>query len=49
MENRLVVAQGEGGRGGKDWEFEISRCKLVHILRGRPYYIAQGATFNILG
>ena len=29
-ENRLVVAKGEGGRGGKEWEFEISRCKLLY-------------------
>ena len=31
IENRLVVAKG-GGRGGMDWEFGISRCKLLHIL-----------------
>ena len=29
-ENRLVVAKGRGG-GGKDWEFGVSRCKLLHI------------------
>ena len=23
--------QGEGGKGEKDWEFEISRCKLLYI------------------
>ena len=26
-----MVAMGEGGGGGKDWEFGVSRCKLVHI------------------
>ena len=26
-ENRLVVAKGEGGM---DWEFRISRCKLLY-------------------
>ena len=31
IENRLVVAKGEVGWGGKDWEFGISRCKLVYI------------------
>ena len=31
MENRLVVAKGEGFGGRKDWEFGISRCKLVYI------------------
>ena len=31
IENRLVVAKEEGNGGGKDWEFGISRCKLVYI------------------
>ena len=30
-ENRLVVAKEEGSRGRKDWEFEISGCKLSYI------------------
>ena len=30
-ENRLVAAKGEGGRRGLDWEFGISRWKLVYI------------------
>ena len=29
-ENRLVVAKEGGVRGGLDWEFGISRCKLLH-------------------
>ena len=29
-ENRPVVAKGEGVGGGKDWEFGISRCKLLY-------------------
>ena len=29
-ENRLV-AKGEGVGGGMDWEFGISRCKLLYI------------------
>ena len=29
-ENRLVVAKGEGGEG-IEWEFGISRCKLLYI------------------
>ena len=29
-ENRLEVIKGEGGGGGMDWEFGISRCKLLH-------------------
>ena len=31
IQNRLVVAKGDGGRGGKDWEFGISRGKLLYI------------------
>ena len=26
-----MVAKGEGGGGGKNWECGISRCKLLHI------------------
>ena len=26
-----MVAKGEAGGGGKDWEFGVSRCKLVYI------------------
>ena len=29
-ENRLEVTQGEDRGRGKDWEFGISRCKLVY-------------------
>ena len=28
MENRLVVAKGGGGM---EWEFAVSRCKLLYI------------------
>ena len=31
IENRLVVAKGEGSGGGIDWELGISRCKLVYV------------------
>ena len=30
MENRLLVAEGVG-RSGMDWEFGVSRCKLLHL------------------
>ena len=33
IEDRLVVAKGGLGRGGKDWEFGISRGKLLYIGR----------------
>ena len=29
IENRLVVAKGAGS--GMDWEFEVSRCKLLYL------------------
>ena len=29
-ENRLVVAKGEEGWGGRSWEPEIGRCQLFH-------------------
>ena len=49
IENRLVVAKGEGGGGGMDWEFGVSRCKLVYMewINNRSYCIAQGTIFNI--
>ena len=28
-QNRLVDAKGEGGGSGMDWEFGVSRCKLL--------------------
>ena len=28
-ENRLVVVEAEGGRGGMKWKFGINRCKLL--------------------
>ena len=31
IENGLVVAKGKGDGGGLDWEFGISRCKLLCI------------------
>ena len=43
IENRLVVAKGKGGGRRMDWEFGISRCKLLlNIYRmdnqqGPPY------------
>ena len=30
-ENRCVVAMGEGEGSGMDREFEVSRCKLLHL------------------
>ena len=42
-ENRLVVAKvGEGS--GRDWEFGVSRCKVLHLewISSEILCIAQG-------
>ena len=31
MENRLVVAKGGAEGSGMDWEFGVSRGKLLHL------------------
>ena len=31
MENRLVVAMAERGESGMALEFEVNRCKLLHL------------------
>ena len=31
MENRLMIANGERGGCGIDWEFGVSGCKLLHL------------------
>ena len=31
MKNKLVVAIGEGGGSGMNWEFGVNRCKLLHL------------------
>ena len=28
-----MVAKGDGGGSGMDWEFGVSRCKLLHLER----------------
>ena len=39
----VKAVKGVRGWGGKDWEFAISRCKLVYTG-----WIIQGTVFNIL-
>ena len=48
-EDRHVA--GRGGWGGKDWEFGISRCKLVHIgwINKAILPYSKGTVFSILG
>ena len=50
MEKRLVVAKTGRGVGGRDWEFGISRCKLLYTgwINKVLLYIAHGSTSNIL-
>ena len=31
MENRTVVSKRGGGGSGLDWEFGVSRCKLLYL------------------
>ena len=31
IENRLVVAKGEVGGSGMDWEFGVGKCNLLHL------------------
>ena len=31
IENRLVVAKGEGVGGGMEWEVGVSRCNLLYM------------------
>ena len=31
LENRLVVAKGDEGGSGMDWESGVNRCKLLHL------------------
>ena len=31
IENRLVFAKADGGGSVMDWEFGVSRCKLLHL------------------
>ena len=49
IENRFVVGGGGESRS-KDWEFGVSRCKLVCIERvnNRSCCIVWGIIFNIL-
>ena len=52
IEDRLVVAKGEGEGNGLDWEFGVSRYKLLRlewINNNVLWYIAQGTISNLLG
>ena len=47
MKKTLVVAKGEEGRSGMDWELGISRYKLLHL--GWLSNTAQGTESSLLG
>ena len=50
IENKFVVAKGEGGGGHKDLEFGISRCSIKYRMDKQlvPTGIAQETIVNIL-
>ena len=48
IENRLMVAKGNGNRGGKDWELGISRCKVLCVEQINNILITRGIIVNIL-
>ena len=43
------LLRGKGRGRGKDWEFGISRCKLLNLgwIKTRSYCTAQGSIFDI--
>ena len=45
-----MVAKGEPGRVGMDWEFGISSSKVLHIewINTKVYSTAQETIFSIL-
>ena len=49
--NRLVVAKGEVGGGGRDWEFGVSRCKLLHIgwIKNKALHYSTGNNIQYPG
>ena len=40
----------EWGGSGMDWEFGVSRCKLLHLewINKRSYYIAEGTIITLV-
>ena len=51
IENRLVVAKGVWAGSGMGGEYEVNRCKLVHLqwIRNEVCCAAQGTIFSLLG
>ena len=48
IENRLGVAKGDGVEG-MDWEFGVSRYKILHLeWINKVLLYRQGTIFNIL-
>ena len=46
-----MVAKGRGGGGGMDWEFEVGKCKLLHLewVNNKVLMYGRGKTiFNIV-
>ena len=51
MENRFVVAKGKTGESGMDWEFGVSRCKLLHLewISNEVLLYSKGKYIHSLG
>ena len=43
-----MVAKGDMGEGRREWEFRISRGKLLDIEMDKQDPVALGTIFNIL-
>ena len=44
---KISLANGQGGGEGMDWEFGVSRCRLLHIewINNKSYCMVQGIIF----
>jgi len=51
IENRLVVAKGEGEGSELDGEFGVGRCKSLHLewITMQSHCTAHGTISNLLG
>ena len=49
IENRLVVAKGEGGGSGMDRQFGVGRCKLLRLEWLSSEVLLYSTISNLLG
>ena len=50
-EHRLAVTKGEGNKGGKDWEFGVGICTLLHLkwINNKVLLYSTGNYIQLLG